>query len=250
MNTFKRNRLFAAAALAAATFTVPALAHAGNYSSNSYEDCKRSDTEAQIIGGVLGALAGGVLGNNIAGGGAQTEGSVIGVAAGAAAGIAIANKDCKKRTGVYTTRTSDRGYATPRRTRAQTVSYNGHNRRNRGYNSGYSNRSYGNQSYGSRSYGYSEPGFGGFQNVRQVRNEINRLEDRRLNMKKRLRYGQGNPRRLEARLDANRDEIKRLRKIKKRFDKRNQRRDRNRNSRRDYGYSSHYHGADICYSNH
>jgi len=243
MNTFSRNRLLAAAALTAATFTAPAIAHAGNYSSynSSYEDCKKSDTEAQIIGGVLGALAGGVFGSNVAGGGVQDEGTALGAAAGAAAGIAIANKDCKKRNGIYTDRSSDRRYATTQ-TPVRTVSYNGNRGYNRGYNSGYSNRG-----YSSRGYGYDDRGFGGFRNQRQVRKEIKRLKYEAEDLRRRKRYGHEDPYRLAARLKDVKREIKWLKKIERRFQ---DRRDYRRDIRRGYGQRGHYHGSNICYSDH
>ena len=243
MKTFTRTRLLAAAALTAATFTTPAIAYAGNYSSSSYEDCKKSDTEAQIIGGVLGALAGGVLGSNVAGGGVQDEGTAIGAAAGAAAGIALANKDCKKRNGIYTDRTSDRRYATTRRTPVRTVSYNGNSR---GYNRGYTNHS----TY-NRGYGYDDRGYGGFRNKRQVRREIERLKREADELRRRKYDRRSNPRRLAARLSEVKREIKWLKKIEDRFeDRQDRRRDYRRDTRRDYGQRSHYHGADICYSDH
>ena len=248
MKTFKRNQLLAAAALAVATFTAPAIAHAGNYSSNNaYEDCKKSDTEAQIIGGVLGALAGGVFGSNVAGGGVQDEGTALGAAAGAAAGIAIANKDCKKRNGIYTDRTSDRRYATTRRTPVRTVSYNGNNR---GYNQGY-NRDYSSHGTYNRGYGYDDRGYGGFRSKRQVRHEIERLKVEADELRRRKYDRRSNPRRLAARLSDIKREIKRLKKIENRFENRqDRRRDYRRDTRRDYGQSSHYHGANICYSDH
>ena len=93
MKTFSRKNTLAAVILAAASVGLPTMAQAGNYSTTShrYEECKKSDTESQIIGGVLGAVLGGVAGSEIAGRGDRNEGTAIGAAAGAAAGIAIAN---------------------------------------------------------------------------------------------------------------------------------------------------------------
>lgn len=95
----KMNAL-SAVALAMAAAATPSLAAAGTYSSNaSYENCKRSDTDNQILGGVIGAVTGGVFGSQVAGNGARSEGSALGAVIGAVAGSQIANKDCRSRSG-------------------------------------------------------------------------------------------------------------------------------------------------------
>jgi uncharacterized protein YcfJ len=48
-------------------------------------------------GTVIGAVAGGVLGNAVAGNGAKTEGTVIGAGVGAVAGHEIAKSNAKKK---------------------------------------------------------------------------------------------------------------------------------------------------------
>ena len=96
MLNIKKTKTLSAVALAVAVIGAPSLAHAGNYSS-AYENCKRSDTESQVLGGVLGAVAGGVFGSQVAGNGARTEGSALGAVVGAVAGSQIANKDCGSR---------------------------------------------------------------------------------------------------------------------------------------------------------
>ena len=87
-----------AAALALAVIATPSLAAANSYSSTAYEACKRSDTGNQVLGGVLGAVAGGVFGSQVAGNGARSEGSAIGAVLGGLAGSQIANKDCSTST--------------------------------------------------------------------------------------------------------------------------------------------------------
>ncbi|MEP3888858.1 MAG: hypothetical protein ABJN69_00240 [Hellea sp.] len=113
MATLNAKKTLAAVVLAAATFATPALAHAGNYSTTSYNDDCRTNTEDQVIAGAIGAVLGGVIGSQTAGNGARTEGSVLGAVLGGAAGAAIAdgNNDCDKirKNATYRT-TSNRGY--------------------------------------------------------------------------------------------------------------------------------------------
>jgi hypothetical protein len=54
-----------------------------------YDQCKRSQVDRSVIGGVLGAVAGATLGNSVTHGGAKLGGALIGGAAGAAGGAAI-----------------------------------------------------------------------------------------------------------------------------------------------------------------
>lgn len=117
MANLNAKKTLAAVALAAATFATPAFAHAGNYSTTSYHDDCRTNTDEQVLAGAVGAVLGGVLGSQVSGNGARTEGSVLGAVLGGAAGAAIAdgNNDCDKiRNGsVRTTqsRVYDQGYS-------------------------------------------------------------------------------------------------------------------------------------------
>lgn len=63
--------------------------------SNDYQRCRNSGTGGTIIG----AVAGGLLGNEVARRGNRTEGSIIGAAVGALAGRAIDKSDsnCNRR---------------------------------------------------------------------------------------------------------------------------------------------------------
>jgi len=66
-----------------------------NYRNRNYRynyRCRRSDG---TTGTILGAIAGGLLGNSIAGRGDRTAGTVIGGAAGALAGRAIDKSDSR-----------------------------------------------------------------------------------------------------------------------------------------------------------
>lgn len=98
MLNLTKMKTLSAAALALAVIATPSLAAANSYSSTAYEACKRSDTGNQVLGGVLGAVAGGVFGSQVAGNGARTEGSAIGAVLGGLAGSQIANKDCSTST--------------------------------------------------------------------------------------------------------------------------------------------------------
>jgi hypothetical protein len=81
-----------AMAMAAVTFApLPAAAQPAPYQSYSTEDqvCQKSKQDRMVAGGVLGALAGLILGSNVAAHGVKSEGSALGAVAGAVAGGAI-----------------------------------------------------------------------------------------------------------------------------------------------------------------
>ncbi len=90
-------KTLAAAALAAASFTTPAFAQPSVDYARAYEDC-RTNTDEQVIGGLIGAVAGGVFGSQVAARGARSEGSALGAVLGGVAGAAIADgqNDCDK----------------------------------------------------------------------------------------------------------------------------------------------------------
>jgi len=62
----------------------------------AHEACKAHESKDKLIGGGIGAVLGGVLGSQLAGNGARTEGSALGAVLGGAAGYGIADKrvDC------------------------------------------------------------------------------------------------------------------------------------------------------------
>ena len=154
MTTFSRKNLMAAVFLGAATIGLPVMAHAGNTSTSNYryDDCRKSDTEAQLLGAALGAVAGGVAGSQVAGNGARTEGSAIGALLGVAAGVAIADKDCGGNDGyrsTYRTGSRTNGYNTTRQTYGSSQ-----------YGTSYGNNGYYNtSSYPRRTTGYSSNGY-------------------------------------------------------------------------------------------
>ena len=90
--------LISTTASIAAICMLPTLAAANSYNSGytAHEKCKQSEDNRQILGGLAGAVAGGVFGSQVSGNGARTEGSAIGAVLGGLAGAGIADKsiDC------------------------------------------------------------------------------------------------------------------------------------------------------------
>jgi len=144
MAKLNAKKTLAAVALAAATFATPALAQAENYSTTSYKNDCHTNIDNQVLAGAVGAVLGGVLGSQVSGNGARTEGSVLGAVLGGAAGAAIAdgNNDCDKirQNSTYST-TTNRGYDSGynRAPAVTTVGYNTGYRTtsSRGYDRGY-----------------------------------------------------------------------------------------------------------------
>lgn len=90
--------LISTTALAAGLFITPSIALANNGAGHltPLEKCERGENRRQVLGGLAGATAGGVIGNQIAGRGDRAVGSAIGVIAGGLAGVGIAGQtvDC------------------------------------------------------------------------------------------------------------------------------------------------------------
>ena len=214
MAKLNAKKTLTAVALAAATFATPAFAHAENYAATSYQDDCRTNTEEQVVAGAIGAVLGGVLGSQVSGNGARTEGSVLGAVLGGAAGAAIADgsNNCdkiRKRTTYSTTsRGYDRGYTTnravytsPRITTVSSRDYGsrrGYTRGTRGYDRGYDR--------------------GGYDRVERINRRIDYLRSERADLKhEQKKYGYS--RRIERRLydiSCELDELKtRKRRLKK-----------------------------------
>jgi uncharacterized protein YcfJ len=218
MAKLNAKKTLTAVALAAATFATPALAHAGNYSTTSYHDDCRTNTDEQVLAGAVGAILGGVLGSQVSGNGARTEGSVLGAVLGGAAGAAIAdgNNDCDKirrRNTTYRTTTNrgyDRGYTTNRTVytspRVSTVVH----------------RDYGNR----RGYTTSGRGYGYDDRVERINRRIDRLRRERAELKREASY-YGYSRRIERRLYDISCELDELKKRKRRVKKVERRRSNN-----------------------
>lgn len=69
--------------------------YAGYYGNDANTAVRCNDNNSTIAGGLIGALAGAVLGSNIAGRGDRTEGAVLGGIAGAVVGGAVGNANAK-----------------------------------------------------------------------------------------------------------------------------------------------------------
>jgi hypothetical protein len=71
--------------------------YAGNYGRNSTNGVTCDTNNSTVAGGLIGALAGAVLGSQVAGRGDRTEGSVVGGVLGAAVGAGVGNANAKYR---------------------------------------------------------------------------------------------------------------------------------------------------------
>jgi hypothetical protein len=88
--------LAAAAALAASALVAPSFASAQAYKSYGGGDVCRSDQKSSANKGTaIGAIAGALLGSQVAGHGAKTEGAVLGAGIGAVAGHQIGKSRVK-----------------------------------------------------------------------------------------------------------------------------------------------------------
>lgn len=92
-----KTKLIAAATLAcsALAFTAVPMATEAQARERVYV-CDKNVKKKANNGTLVGAVAGGVLGNVVAGNGAKTEGTVLGAGVGAVAGHQIAKKKAKK----------------------------------------------------------------------------------------------------------------------------------------------------------
>jgi len=97
-----RNKYLTAAtmvcsALAVATTSVPTVAQAQHHRHKVLVCRDVSTRGARNTGTVVGAVAGGLLGNSLAHGGGKTGGTLLGAGAGAVAGHQIAKHNATKR---------------------------------------------------------------------------------------------------------------------------------------------------------
>ena len=89
-------KLISSATAVIALCLTPNLAAANGIGYDAHERCKKDEDKRQVIGGLAGAVVGGVVGSQISGNGARTEGSAIGAVIGGLSGAGIADKsvDC------------------------------------------------------------------------------------------------------------------------------------------------------------
>lgn len=246
-----------------AIIATPSVAAAQDYhpQTRDYQACKTADKDSQIVGGLIGAVLGGVAGSQISGSGARTEGSVLGAVLGGAAGAGIADdrRNCRAESRVYdrqvypSTATYGGGYSgsttttyptttthypttTPYGSTSGSVVHVGHGSHNsyptrtRRYDRGY-----------SRSYdrGYSRR----YDPVAQIDRQIEALRAERREVKRNARYN--GHRHTDRRLRNIGYEIDRLKDERRLAKKGYSRAHSGRIVRR-----SHYHGRNICYSDH
>jgi len=225
----------AVASVAAAAFALPATA-----SASDYRKCK--DTEAAIAGGLIGGSLGTVLGEEIAGRGDRTEGAIAGALIGGIIGAAIGDgaSDCEKDGRVYR---NGRVISTAHTPAYQTAQYRG----NQGYTRGYqpNHRGYNNRNHYNRGYNQGYTAQQHDRDLRQIDNQMDRLRAERRDLKRYAYQDRRTQRRLYTigqRLDQLKDERRR---VKRAWDDRRQPRPRRVETRH-----GHYHGQNLCYSNH
>ena len=142
-------------AIAALTLGLPIVAQAQSSYNNSgyaHQACKNKEDNRQILGGLAGAVVGGVFGSQVSGNGARTEGSAIGAVVGGLAGAGIADKmiDCDP---VYESQTQTSSYPSYGTTSSYPASYQ--------TTSSYpSNTAYADQVTYSNHPVYNEPSYG------------------------------------------------------------------------------------------
>lgn len=244
MKTLKT--LAAAAATLVATASMTTAAHA-----DSYRKCK--DTEATIAGGVVGGSLGTIIGEEIAGRDNRTEGAVLGAIIGGIAGAAIGDSasSCEKDGRIYDRRRDGRWYP---RSYPTSNSHYGRNT-NRGYTTvrhpgrghahGHRNRHYDyNRGYGG-SYGYNRRD----AELRRLDNYIDQLRREREDLKRRAQFERYNPY-VDRRLREIAFELDRAKRDRKRVKNADYYRDDYRRGHPRVIRSSHYHGSNICYSDH
>ena len=167
-NTFTKS--LAAVSLSAAALALPTVASAGKY-----RKCK--DTEAAIVGGLIGGSLGTVLGEEIAGRSDKTEGAIAGAVIGGIIGAVIGEgaNDCEKDGRIYRNVRAIGSYQSisAHQPAYQTVQYRGNNR---GYNDRNRQTSYG---YSSRQYD---------RDLRRINRCIDRLRNERRELKQCQRY--------------------------------------------------------------
>jgi hypothetical protein len=118
----------------AAALAIPSLAAPMSASARSY--CEQRAHDRKVGGTIVGALAGGLLGNAVSHGGGKTGGTILGAGAGAVIGNTMARTSCDRSHAYYRGRShiryaandyryaaNDYRYAPPARCHYETRSY-------------------------------------------------------------------------------------------------------------------------------
>jgi uncharacterized protein YcfJ len=233
MKTLQILRNASIATLTLAAVTLPTVAQASDY-NRGYVDqsraCKSKENDAQLVGGLLGAVIGGVVGSEIAGHGNRDEGAVIGAVIGGLAGVGVGdesvNCDKRRRRAYYNggySNTNYRGTTYRNGYRPTTYSYGNGNRRgynNNGYNNGYNGYEtpYERHDHQERIRKYNDT-YAQLQDVQYRLHDL-RKKDRRLENKIRYANDAYHAHDLQERRDRVRNEIARLHKKEHRFQRR------------------------------
>lgn len=91
-----RNKLIATAAMALSAFAVAAAPMVAEAQTTKRVLVCKNAKKAGNTGTVVGAVAGGLLGNAVASRGVKTEGTVLGAGVGAVVGHQVAKKNARK----------------------------------------------------------------------------------------------------------------------------------------------------------
>ena len=93
----------------ATALAIPSVAAPVSASARTY--CEQRAHDRKVGGTVIGALAGGLLGNAVSHGGGRTGGTILGAGAGAVIGNNMARVNCDRPTAYYRSRHHSRAYA-------------------------------------------------------------------------------------------------------------------------------------------
>ena len=171
MKTLNKLRAASVATLAVAAVSLPTLAQAADY-RHTYDrsaECRSQENDAQLAGGIIGAVVGGVVGSQVSGNGARTEGSAIGAVVGGLAGAAIGDEsvDCDKN---HRNAYRNDGYSTYG-TQAPIITV--------GHNTGYNDYRYDDRSY--RNHGQWK------KERRQLEKQLRTIDKRQYKVKRELK---------------------------------------------------------------
>ena len=239
MKTFTTLRSAAIATIAVAAFSLPTLAQASDFyrGYDASRECKSKENDAKLVGGLLGAVVGGVIGSQVSGNGARTEGSAVGAVLGGLAGAGIGDEsvDCNKRRTYRSRPYSGQTYGSGYNSGYTPAHYRYDDRRRDRYRRDYRYDDYRHRDHRYRhdhvhtqacydTYGYGSSHFGGGYNngtvraLEDVRYRLRNLRRENRELEAELRYGYDY--RTQQRLDWVCKEIRRLEKKERRLARR------------------------------